>query len=272
MVPRLYRAVGLTQMSQGLLGVKLQVGPLGWFPLFVSAIAGASVTLCGALIPAIKASRLSPAEAMRVISRQDFEVVHKLPVWFGVVLFLVCSLLLLRCTQVPSPPYYSTIGIAGLLIGWMFILPGILDVATRIALLAMQAWMGVQGKLAQRRLLRHHYRSSLTIGVLFLAISTSLGMAITLLDNIQDVQRWYERTIVGDFFIRAAMPDMATGQSADMPSDLSEELKSIAGIEKLESLRFVTARSEDMSVVIIVREFNHDEQVYFDLVAGTKPK
>ncbi len=93
-------------------------------------------------------------------------------------------------------------------------------------------------------------------------------MSNTLLDNIQNIKDWYHRAIVGDFFIRAAMPDMATGQSADMPADIGEQLKSIEGIERFDSLRFVSARSGEIAIIVVVRDYVDDSQVYFDLVQG----
>ena len=55
----------------------------------------------------------------------------------------------------------------------------------------------------------------MTIGMLFIAIATGVGMANTIIDNIGDVHQWYRSAIVEDFFVRALMPDMATGQAAD---------------------------------------------------------
>ena len=37
------------------------------------------------------------------------------------------------------------------------------------------------------------------------------GLGTTILNNTDDVYTWLDRTIVGDFFVRATMPDMATG-------------------------------------------------------------
>ena len=85
---------------------------------------------------------------------------------------------------------------------------------------------------------------------------------------MQNVKDWYHRAIVGDFFIRAMMPDMATGMSADLPESMGEELRNVPGITNLDTLRFVAATAADQPVVVIVREFTTDEQVYFDLTSG----
>ena len=95
-------------------------------------------------------------------------------------------------------------------------------------------------------------------------------MASTILDNIRNVEGWYSRSIVGDFFVRAAMPDMNSGQSADMPDGLAEKVIAMPGVALVDTLRFVRARSDDSSVVVVVRKFNSGTQDYFDLTEGTE--
>ncbi|MFM7929687.1 MAG: hypothetical protein ACKO9Q_18435, partial [Pirellula sp.] len=95
-----------------------------------------------------------------------------------------------------------------------------------------------------------------------------LGMAFTILDNIRDVQLWYKRTIVGDFFVRAAMPDMSSGHAADMPDGFAEKVAAVDGILVSDTMRFVSARAGELSVIVIVRQFNSKTQDYFDLVQG----
>ena len=65
------------------------------------------------------------------------------------------------------------------------------------------------------------------------------------------------------------MPDMNSGQSADMPDGLSEKVVDIPGVALVDMLRFVRAHSNENSVVVVVRKFNSNTQDYFDLVEGT---
>ena len=73
-------------------------------------------------------------------------------------------------------------------------------------------------------------------------MGTGLGMASTILDNIGNVEGWYTRSIVGDFFVRAAMPDMNSGQSADMPDGLTEKVQAMPGVALVDTLRFVRVK------------------------------
>ncbi len=133
----------------------------------------------------------------------------------------------------------------------------------------MRPWLGVEAELAQRQLTRHVGRSALTIGVLFIAISTSTGMAGNVLDNVQNVRDWYTRAIIGDFFIRSTNPDIATGAAADMPPEIGEKLEKVSGISSLDAIRYVSARSGENSVLVVVRNFVGKPTDFFDLVDGT---
>ena len=113
----------------------------------------------------------------------------------------------------------------------------------------------------------------ITIGVLFLAAASGAGMACTILDNVRDIKKWHRETIKGDFFIRAMMPDMATGTSADMPEALGEQIRNTPGVRKVSAARAVQARvqvagDDRLSVVVFVREFAPDEPLYLNLTGG----
>jgi putative ABC transport system permease protein len=99
--------------------------------------------------------------------------------------------------------------------------------------------------------LRHRGRTTLTVGVLFIAVSTGLGLANSVLDNVQDVRHWYRSAIAGDFFVRTAMPDMETGLAAAMPDAVGKEIQAVEGITRIVSARFVSARSGDESVIVV---------------------
>jgi putative ABC transport system permease protein len=155
-------------------------------------------------------------------------------------------------------------------IGMVFLLPALIGDLTAWVAWLLSFFLKTEGMLARRQILRHRGRSSLTIGIVFIAMGTGLGMASTILDNIGNVESWYKRSIVGDFFVRAAMPDMNSGQAADMPDGLAEKVVALPGVALVDTLRFVRARTNDSSVVVVVRNFNSDSQDYFDLTEGNE--
>jgi putative ABC transport system permease protein len=121
--------------------------------------------------------------------------------------------------------------------------------------------------------------------VLFIAGSTGIGMANSILDNVNNVNEWYQQAIVGDYFIRAMMPDMATGTAADLPDGLAEDLEKVdkSKIASIEGVAFVEgqvpvpaqAGEEEppppFKVIVIARKFV-DETPPFDLESGDLSK
>jgi putative ABC transport system permease protein len=109
----------------------------------------------------------------------------------------------------------------------------------------------------------------LTVGVLFIALAVCVTLGTTILNNIQDVTRWIDRTVgVADYFIRATMPDMATGIAADIPKEVGDELRKIDGIATIGMVRRVRTRVNDLGAVLTVRDFSPSDPLPLDLKVG----
>ena len=115
---------------------------------------------------------------------------------------------------------------------------------------------------------------------MFIAGSAGIGIASTILDNVDNVQQWYEQAIVGDYFIRAMMPDLATGTASDLPEGIAQELEQVQHIQKpLEGASFVEARvarsteaDADMLTAIVIARLFVEKHPAFDLVSGDRDK
>jgi len=205
---------------------------------------------------------------MKVVAKGEFATSRTAWLWLGGSLMigglLIQALAILRIMDLS----HVVFGTMLMKIGMVFLLPAIIGELTAWVAWLLSFFLKTEVMLARRQILRHRSRSSLTIGIVFIAMGTGLGMASTILDNIGNVEDWYTRSIVGDFFIRAAMPDMNSGQSADMPYGLAEKVQAMPGVALVDTLRFVRARSNESSVVVVVRKFNSETQDYFDLTEG----
>jgi len=258
----------LSSASGALLDMPVESSGMNWLPYLFGALCGVGVAVLGAVLPARRASRLSPSEAMRTVSIGELEPSNIFLAYAGVVLSSLGLLTLIGCVR---QWWHIDFGIPGtvlFLFGGIVALPTVLPFFTKWIIWIASPIVGIEARLAERQLLRNRGRSSLTIGILFIALSSGLGLASSILDNIEDVKSWYENALQGDFFVRAAMPSMATGQSADMPEGLIEEFKGIPEVASVESLRFVNSYSGDLPVVIVAREFNSTTRKYFDLKKG----
>lgn len=243
--------------------VELTVGPFIW-----AAIFGIGMSLIGAAMPAYRAANLSPLDALRDILPDEIEGSRKWNLIAGVIIVVVCSVLLfLSISGRLGQDIAIYAGVMGL-VGLVLILPVALPWITRAVVRLLPAGMRVEGRIAGRQLLVHRFRTTLTVGVVFIAASAAIGLANTVLDNVEDIKNWYRTTLIADFYIRATMPDMATGMAADLPDGLDDEITAIDGVTAIDPLRMISAKTGDENVILIVRTYEDASMQQFDIVDG----
>ena len=257
----------LTQSLSRLLQTTLPAMSLGWFEVCIALIIGEGISLLGVLIPAYRATLVSPMEGMGQVAREDSEGGSYWATVVGGVVSAVSSGLLVACVEGWLSIDFAVTTSAFLLVGIVLLLPLILDHMSRIALWILLPFLRVEASLAQRQILRHRARSTLTVGVLFVAASTGIGLSSAILDSIQDVRQWYQRALVGDFYVRAAMPNMADGSAPVIPDEVGTEIRKVPGIASIDSARICSARVGDQKAVAVARDFTIDD-LHFDLKEG----
>jgi putative ABC transport system permease protein len=259
----------LNAATEQMLQVELPGTQLSLIPFIVAVVFGIAVSLLGALLPAKRASQVDPMEAMRAVEVQHNDEVIRRATPLGFILIPVGLIFLWLAISDKLPTGADVVAIICFLLGCVLLVPVLLQPVSNAIVALMRPWLGYEAQLAQKQLMRQVGRSTLTIGVLFIAISTSAGMAGNILDNVENVKNWYSRAIIGDFYVRASMPDLATGAAADLPEGIGEKLATIEGIETLDAMRFVSAQSGEHSILIVVREFVGNPNNFFDLEEGT---
>ena len=202
-------------------------------------------------MPARRAARLTPLEGMSGVAPEDSEEHSWRQTVIGLGMWLVSVALLVACLAGWLSPEHSVIVIVMLLISLVLLLPLVLRPLTWLSQWLMQPLVRVEARLARRQLLRHSGRTTLTIGVLFVAVGTGLGLANSVVDNVEDVRHWYRTAIVGDFFVHAQMPDMETGLSAAVPEVVGEQIQQVAGITRLASVRLIAATANKQHVIVM---------------------
>jgi putative ABC transport system permease protein len=258
----------LNQATETVLQVKLPRVDLSVLPFVVAAIAGIGVSLLGAILPAYRASTVHPVEAMRAIEIRHNAQVIRITMLVGCLVFPLGILLLLLSLTGKLPLGSDAVAIIFMLLGCVLFIPLVLQSCSGILVRVLSHWLGIEAKLAHKQLMRHIGRTTLTTGVLFIAISTSTGLAGNIMDNVANIRNWYKRAIIGDFFVRASLPDLASGTAADMQPEIGQYLKEIQGIDSIDPMRFVSAHSGEDSIVIIVRSFVGATN-FFDIVEGS---
>lgn len=259
---------GIAWLLRNALGNMFQVTlPWLWWDAWAIGLAlifGPGIAYVGAYVPAWQAARISPLEGMSWAPPEHAESFSRPGLIVGIVTFIAGFAWLYATVIGWASLGHSVEGAIAMLVGLVFILPAALRPLTWLAAAISRRVAPVETNLARREVLRNRWRSALTIGVLFIASATGIGLASSVLDNINDVRQWYRTTVVGDFFVRAFVPDLATGTSADIPEQVGGELQQIPGIERITTGRLVSMRIQEKPVIVVVRDYKIPEEVNFD--------
>lgn len=240
---------------------------LTWPPFALGAAFGLGVSVIGAYVPARRAGRMSPLEAMSAVLIEDRTRPTSHLTLLGVFL-LIAGACFMYATYGGYLPIMLSVGATILiLIGLVMLLPATVGSLSLLPAAVLHFGSRVEAGLARRQLLRQRSRTTLTIGVLFVAVTTGTGLASSIIDNVNDVKDWYRKTIIADFYVRATIPDVGNIATATLPDEVEGELRATSGIERIDSLRFVKTQIGEEEVLVIAHEYPTREDVRFD-VAG----
>lgn len=268
----IYGASWVSRASQQVLQVTLPHIEVTAWPLVVAVLFGVSISLLGAYLPANRAASVQPLEAIRQTDTGHEVMLVRIATPLGVIGLIIGIITLMLSSRGKLPLGGDVVGIVTLLLGMVLLIPVSLPVVSQALVTVLRPWLGPSAMLAQRQLTRHLGRSTLTVGVLFVAVGTSIGMAGNVLDNVQNIQTWYRQTMIGDFFIRASQPDLATGAGPDLPAEAEEAVRAIPGIDSVSGLSMEQARSGDDSVLVVARNFREAVLGMFDVGSGERDK
>jgi putative ABC transport system permease protein len=261
-------AVGLNYAMQRFLGVAMPHMQMSAEPFVLAAILGPAVSLIAAGLPAWRASRRPPLAELLPGRTQGAEVLPRRFWWFGLLLIgLGVGLELAVWCDWPSEAAGRILlapALALLLVGCVMALP--LVIVPLLRLVGM-APLGLEGNLAGRQLARHPGRTSLTSGVLFVALAMAIAFGLSLQTTLRDLQHWYRQTIVADFLVRGAMPDASFTLAPALPQTLAGEIGQCGDVV-VDQIAFLPAEAEGRQVLVLARTFAADRPLPLDLHEG----
>ncbi|MBN2578368.1 MAG: ABC transporter permease [Pirellulales bacterium] len=214
----------------------LRITPL---PFLVVAVLGPAISVVGAFFPTMIACMITPIEGMRPIVTESHK---KIPRWYVAITLAVFFLTggsFAGCVAGWLPlPLLVPIG-AIFTVAFVLFIPLVLPYLTRTSAYLLHPFLGVEGQISSRQVLRRQIRMTLTIGILYVAVSTAVSMGTMIIDNVADVQHWFDMTMNGNFILRPVTRS-GSGLSVEVKEPMSEslrdELLAIPGVESVDSL------------------------------------
>jgi putative ABC transport system permease protein len=264
-------AVGLNFLMQKFLGIALPSMKLSAEAFVLAALLGPGASMAAACLPAWYASRRPPLVELLPQRTHGEEVLPRW-LWQLGVLLLVLGIAL---EIVVGRGYFTDTlsrnllapAIGLLLVGGVLALPLVIDPLLRLLTILP---LGLEGRFAVQQLVRHRSRTSLTSGVLFLALVVAIAFGQALRTTLRDLQHWYRQTIIADFLIRGAMPDSSFTLAPALPEALADEIRR-CGDASVDCISFLPAEVEEQQVLVLARTFATDRPLPLDLHESDEP-
>lgn len=240
---------------------------IGAEPILLAALLGPGTTLLAAASPVRRAARRPPLDALRGPGSGVGEGLGRRGPVVGLALLGVTALAETGFVLDVLPAWVVPPAMAATLVGLVLTVPLFLPLLLR-CVRPILSRAGAAGHIAFRALDRRRTRTALTVGVLFLAVVVGIGMGNSILGNVRDVDAWFRRTIVADFFVRAAMPDTATTSSAQVPEEMERQIVAMDGVAEVGKVRFLPARAAGRPVLVIAHTFPTNRPLALKVVEG----
>ncbi len=174
--------------------------------LLVSFGLGLLVTLAGAVVPAARAARLSPLEALRPSRNPDRSLTDRLrPIVLGELVVVGLGIIGVVVVGVETPVLPLLLAL-GLLIGGAVAAAFILEPVGRAVGRPFEWFFGAQGLLGRANLGRDRVRTGLTVGAMMIALAAVVALGTVAESARAGTDRWVASILPGGFAIRASLP------------------------------------------------------------------
>jgi putative ABC transport system permease protein len=167
---------------------------------------GLLVTLGGAAMPALRAARLSPLDALRPSQGPDRGLADRLrPIVLGELVVVGLGIVGVLVIGVDTPVLPLLLAL-GLLIGGAVAGSFVLEPLGRIVGRPFEWFFGAQGMLGRANLGRDRVRTGLTVGAMMIALAAVVALGTVAESARAGTERWVASILPGGYAIRASLP------------------------------------------------------------------
>jgi len=204
----------------------------------IALVIGLGVTLVSAVVPAVRATRVSPLAALRDVAI-DRSGASKLRIVAGVVVLVLGALNLSRAwTADGDTDAIPTVGLGALLLIVAAIVIGPVLAAPSIRGLGggLPRLKGVTGRLATENAARSPKRTSATASALIIGVALVAFITVFAASAKESVTAEVERGFSGDFVVQSEAGTF--GPPSGFPASLAEAVEEVDGIQTVVPVGF----------------------------------
>jgi putative ABC transport system permease protein len=202
--------------------------------IVVSIILGVGVTLFAGLLPAFKASRVTPMEALRPSVGEVVQRASRVGAIIGVVMIVIAIAGLLTDA-------FALVALGGLLflVGLVLVAPVLVRPIANVfgAMLALIFAREGTGELAQGNLTRQPSRSAITASATMIGLAIIVGAGGMMFSMVGTVMDLFNKSLGSDFLL---IPPSVAVWKGDVgaSASLKTRMDSVPGVDVVSSLRY----------------------------------
>ncbi len=189
--------------TRAALAVGLPLSPAG---LALAFALGLGVTLAGALVPAWRASGISPVAALRPSRASATGLGDRLRALVAAELAVVVAGILLFPVERAGTPLLPVALALALLIGGAMATAYVLEPLGRVVGRPFEWFFGAQGLLGRANLSRDRVRTGLTVGAMMIALAAVVALGTVAESARAGAERWVASILPGGNAIRSSVP------------------------------------------------------------------
>ena len=222
---------GLSVFMARILGQELKKGSISTEILISSILVGIFVTLVSAILPAIKAGKASPVQALQAGRKSSSGEPHRF-LWFLGVLLLLVSGGILVWNPFPYDIQFrlGSITVFALFLGATFTIPVTINAWQRITRWPFRKLFGSIGEIGSRNLKRSRNRTMLTAAALMVGVAMIVSTQGITGSFQADLNEWMNAYLGSDIFITSSVP---------LTSDLNDELMTLGSVAVSSPMRTI---------------------------------
>jgi putative ABC transport system permease protein len=244
-------------------------------------LVGIAVSVLGAAVPSLEASRTAPA---RALAPGDYETVRE--VRAGRLAWVGCGgLMLAGLLALPGPvhgfPLFGYASALCLLLSLSCLSPAVIRAFDKIMesdrpglanLFGLGRRVGVIGRVAAGQVARAPGRNAVTISALMVGIAIMVGVGIMIQSFRHTVELWINQTVMADVIL--APVSWPQGEESGMlakriPLSWAETVTRISGVAAVDTYRQLRVEVRGRPAVLVSRDLRlHAERSRYLFVAG----
>ncbi len=244
------------------------------FALVSAVVVGIAVTVVAALLPALRAGRVSPVEAMRSRAggggrRRASLLAPVLGLALaGVGVPWIYYLAKNLSANLDGLVYAS--GIAGVIatfLGVSLLIPALVRPLASLFSPVLRLLFGVEGRMAAANATRNRGRTALTASALMVGISLVVAFAALGGSLLGSIRAYLDDSLGSDYVVQPTQQNSGAGFSASLP----ERVGAVEGVESTTSIVSSFRRSGEKVDIVFGVDGNYPEIFRTDFAPGTPP-